>query len=310
VIEEIEQKTGDPKVFWHQESQRWIMILFAKVGSYKLLGSSNLTDWTELGTLNFPGAGERPDLFELPVDEDTENTRWVVSEGRGNYMIGRFDGKSFVPETDVLRSERGTNFYGRQTWNGVSSQRQVSISWLRGSAREYTEMPFSQQFSIPRELTLATTPSGLRMFQRPVEELKQLRINPISWTNTTLEVGVNPLRMAKGNCFDIELEMMPDEADFIILTIGRSRIEFDCKEGTLSFGNKSVDIEVPNGRLQMRILIDRISTEVFASHGRYVLSHVVDNDAELAPLQLRASGGPAHIHALNVWNLESIWPHR
>ncbi len=106
----------DPKVFWHDETDRWIMVVARAVDRViDIYGSDDLKDWellSEFGpTGSVDGVWECPDLFELPVDGDPDNTRWVlqidVTDGSpaggtgAQYFIGDFDGEEFIAEDQV-----------------------------------------------------------------------------------------------------------------------------------------------------------------------------------------------------------------
>ncbi|MEL7146805.1 MAG: glycoside hydrolase family 32 protein, partial [Bacteroidota bacterium] len=71
----------DPKVFWHQQSQRWIMTL-AELDHISFYASENLIAWEKLSDFGLTygshgGVWECPDLFELTV-EGTEESKWVL----------------------------------------------------------------------------------------------------------------------------------------------------------------------------------------------------------------------------------------
>lgn len=103
----------DPKVFWYEPDQRWVMVvsrsLEQKVSIY---GSPDLKAWTHLSDFGPAGATggiwEVPDLFELPVDGNRTNTKWVMAVainggtlygGSGTqYFVGDFDGTTFVAD--------------------------------------------------------------------------------------------------------------------------------------------------------------------------------------------------------------------
>ena len=57
---------------------------------------------TRLSEVPPSGAGECPDLFELPVDGDVQKMKWVFWGGNNNYLIGGFDGKTFTQEAGPL----------------------------------------------------------------------------------------------------------------------------------------------------------------------------------------------------------------
>lgn len=131
VLEMNNNQFRDPKVMWHQESQKWIMVV--SVGYYQgilFYSSTNLRNWTPLsgfGSIgNVAGAWECPDLFKLPVDNDPTNMKWVLahSVGNGQYFIGNFEGHHFswenpAPTGILIHDFEGTN-YGNWTTTGTS----------------------------------------------------------------------------------------------------------------------------------------------------------------------------------------------
>ena len=107
----------DPKVFRYTPKDGgepyWVMVVVEAIDKEVLIyRSENLIDWTYLSTFGPVGATggmwEVPDLVELPVDGDTDDTRWVmlvsmnpgaVAGGSGvQYFVGDFDGTTFTPE--------------------------------------------------------------------------------------------------------------------------------------------------------------------------------------------------------------------
>ena len=56
---------------------------------------------------------ECPDFFELPVDGDATKSKWLFWGGNGSYRLGTFDGTTFKPETESLKSCWGANDYGQ-----------------------------------------------------------------------------------------------------------------------------------------------------------------------------------------------------
>ena len=108
----------DPQVFFHEPTQRWIMVIaFADERKVGIFASTDLTHWEHLSDFGPIGAQsqvwEVPDLFELPVDGDPGRSKWVLLCGMGpnreQYFIGDFDGTTFTldPEQNgyLLRGE-------------------------------------------------------------------------------------------------------------------------------------------------------------------------------------------------------------
>lgn len=86
----------DPKVFWHEPTKKWIMVLCGPPDfSYLIFTSDDLLQWRKES--NISNMFECPDMFPLPLDGDQAKTKWVVVNGDAKYLIGDFDGKVFKP---------------------------------------------------------------------------------------------------------------------------------------------------------------------------------------------------------------------
>ena len=83
----------DPKVFWHEPTKKWIMVLCGPPNySYLIFTSSDLLHWEEQSSIS--NMFECPDMFPLALDGDATKTKWVVVNGDGRYLAGDFDGKA------------------------------------------------------------------------------------------------------------------------------------------------------------------------------------------------------------------------
>ena len=111
----------DPKVFWYQPEKKWVMVAtLAAIHKLVLYSSRNLVNWTFMSTFGpynaTNGAWECPDLFELPVDGNTANEKWVmmvgvnpgsVTAGSGTqYFVGDFDGHKFTADADQIYNRK------------------------------------------------------------------------------------------------------------------------------------------------------------------------------------------------------------
>ncbi|MDR0843715.1 MAG: 2,6-beta-D-fructofuranosidase, partial [Tannerella sp.] len=174
--------TRDPKVFWHTASGKWVMALNERDG-HSIYTSSNLKEWTYQSHLT--GFWECPDLFELPVDNDPGNIKWVMYGASGTYMIGGFDGKTFTPQYGKFSYTTGA-LYAAQTFGNIpeSDGRRIQIGWGR---IQHSGMPFNGMMLLPTELTLRTTPDGIRMFSYPVKEIDRLQEQGQTWSSLTVE---------------------------------------------------------------------------------------------------------------------------
>jgi fructan beta-fructosidase len=199
------QDFRDPKVFWHKKSNLWVMVLAAG-DRIIIYNSTNLKEWisaSEFGEHDgsHEGKWECPDLFELAIDGDLYNHKWVllvsVLEGSPNggsgmqYFIGDFDGKKFT--NSYSASKIYWVDYGRDSYAGVTfsdiplgDERRISLSWMSNwsYASDVPTSPWRGSLTIPRQLILKKSRSEqLQLVSLPCVEIKALRKKSINVTN-------------------------------------------------------------------------------------------------------------------------------
>lgn len=191
----------DPKVFFHEPSQRWIMALAAG-DRVMLYGSDDLISWTHLSNFGPDdatrgGVVEVPDLFELAVANEPGVTRWVMKldtnpggryGGSGaRYVVGDFDGTRFVRIPDDPMPFRwvdfGADFYAGVSFSDLPATdgRRIWLAWMNNwvYASILPTGPWRGAMTVPREVGLIRTDEGSYVLtQRPVAELSALRDGP------------------------------------------------------------------------------------------------------------------------------------
>ncbi len=307
VLGHVAGSNRDPKVIWHEPSQSWVMALYLDGNDYTLFGSKNLKEWTKLCDIAMPGASECPDFFELAVDGDQGRRKWVFWGANGSYRLGSFDGVVFKPETEVLRSLWGANDYAAQTYSGIpdSDGRRIQISWMNGG--KYPGMPFNQQMSFPRELALRSTPAGPRLAMRPVREVEGIRGETKTWSDVLLAADGTGLPLGQGDLWDIEAVIELGAAREAGLRIRGEEIVYDAAAKTLSALGRTAPLEPADGRISLRLLVDRTSIEIFADGGLVTMASCFLPKPENRSLDAFARGGPARLVSLTLHELESIW---
>src|SRR5690606_21999772 len=113
VVDKVSDGNRDPKVIWHQPSKHWVMVLYVEDPQQQhamyFYTSKDMKKWeyaskTLGGKNNDRYLFECPELFELPVDGDPSNKKWVLTGANAQYAIGHFDGKTFHPEQERIFS--------------------------------------------------------------------------------------------------------------------------------------------------------------------------------------------------------------
>jgi fructan beta-fructosidase len=307
VVKQFSPGNRDPQVFWHEKTKRWVMALYVEVPgkghTIHFLTSPNLKDWTLRSQI--PGFYECPNLFPLPVDGDAAKVRWVLHAADGKYMLGDFDGTAYTPDSKEKFQLWYGNFYAAQTFSDAPDGRRVQIGWASGV--DFPEMPFNQQMTAPVELSLRTTPDGVRLFAEPVKELAALRGKPRTLTDVILKPDSKSPSIDVGELIDVEAEFDIGTAKTIGLDVRGVPVLYDVASKQLTSRGKTAPLKLTDGRLKLRGLVDRGSVEVFADGGRVALSigeRVSDRPRELFAF---ARGGEARLRSLRAYPLASVW---
>src|SRR5207249_4140580 len=91
VLKHIVGGNRDPKVVWHEATHRWILALYLDGDKFAFFSSPDLKNWAHLHDINVPGCGECPDFFEIPVEGNKTERKWVWTAANGHYLVGTFD---------------------------------------------------------------------------------------------------------------------------------------------------------------------------------------------------------------------------
>ncbi|HEY4416766.1 MAG TPA: glycoside hydrolase family 32 protein [Verrucomicrobiae bacterium] len=289
----------DPKVFWYAPGNHWVMLLYGD-GQYHILTSTNLLSWKDEHH-PIKDSYECPDFFQLSVDGDRSQMKWVLIQGNGKYSIGTFDGTEFKEETARYSCDIGPNFYATQTWANTETGdgRRIQAAWMREPA--FPDMPFNQQVSFPCELTLHTTPAGLRLFRKPISEIALLHQTPDTWTNRVLRAGETLPLEPSGRLFDLNAKLSIPENARLILNVRGVPVVLTAK--TIESGTQPA--AVMDRVKTLKVLVDRASLEVYVNEGEVSSTRfILPNENGLS---VKAEGGPVTIESLAVYPLNSAW---
>jgi len=293
--------TRDPKIFWHQPSQKWVMVLYEKDG-HSIYNSDNLKSWTFQSHIG--GFFECPELFELPIDGNKHNTKWVMYGASGTYSIGSFDGREFKPFSGKHKYVHG-RFYAAQTFNNIpdSDGRRIQIGWGQ-SITHGGKMPFGQMMLFPTQLTLRSTPNGVRLFNEPVQEIQQLHKKSYQWSNLTREEANEKLKQVSGDLFHIKMKVQSIEGtNFEFRFNGNTMAKYDNNHNTLN----GFFFENENKESDLELLIDRTSVEIFAQGGAFTMVEALPDAINNRGLEFAPGFSSIKILQLEVHELKSIW---
>ena len=147
------------------------------------------------------------------------------------------------------------------------------------------------------------------MCRYPVKEIEKLYASEFVLTNQALAPGENPLAQVKGELFDItaEFDLSKSDCDEIVFDVRGNQVQYNVRTHQLSSCGSSAELTPRSGRIQLRILVDRMSVETFGNHGEVCLTNVAQAHSAQPALSLHAFGGSVSVTSLVVHELNSIW---
>lgn len=312
VVPNINGENRDPKVIWYEPAKEWVMTLYVEkdgVHTIHFFTSPNLRDWKLASISNgVKGTGylfECPDFFELPVDGNANNKKWVLMAANAEYGIGSFDGQKFTDEIPRLRTLKSDTSYAAQTFSDTPDGRRIQIGWLRADS---PGMSFNQAMSLPIELTLVSTPDGPRLRYQPVREMESLRaksyqIGPISLSPN----DQNPLGDVKNELLEIRATFKPNDAKTVRFNVRGVPVVYDVQKQEISVNGHKASAPLKDGAQSLIIYTDRTVYEVFASDGLSYVPVAVIPKAENLGVEVSVEGGAATFTQLEAHELKSIW---
>ena len=294
--------TRDPKVFWYEPTGKWVMVLNERDG-HSIYNSDDLKHWTFESHIT--GFWECPELFELPVDGVTGNKKWVMYGASGTYMIGSFDGRTFVPESGKHYYSTGT-IYAAQTFTNIPSGdgRRIQIGWGRIS---HPGMPFNGTMLLPTVLSLRTTKDGIRLFSEPIKELEALQIAKGQWKDLSAEKAGELLQPYNHTgSLRIRTTLSLSHATNAGLSLyGQNLLDYDMNFNKVNGVFYSPE-DMTSMEISVDIILDRTSVEVFVDGGAdsYSMERRADSNNKDG---FRFWGNNIQVKNLEVYELQSIW---
>ena len=270
----------DPKVFWYEKDKCWFMIVSADKET-RFYKSKNLKKWDYVSAFG-KGLGQQPcqyecpDFFQLPVNGDEKNKKWVMTMNINpgcwfggsatEYFVGDFDGKNFTcPDANEVKwLDWGKDHYATVTFSNTGS-RVLAITWM--SNWQYANLtPFKQNRGangLPRELKLYEKNGKYYISEDVAPEALALRKNTKELGSQTVE-GEKAFTGATSGmegAFEIEADVTADangiagielynnkrERTLIYIDMKEGKVVMDRTEsGLTDFGKQSVphDIEL------------------------------------------------------------------
>ena len=276
----------DPKVFRHEPTGRWIMIL-AVGQEIQIWSSENLKQWQKESSFGSEygchgGVWECPDMLKI-------GDKWVLicninpggphGGSATQYFVGDFDGKRFTCES-MPKVEKwldyGKDHYATVSFSNAPDGRTVVLAWM--SNWQYANQVPTRQFrsanSIARDLGLFKDGEETYVSVVPAKEMLALRGQKVKHPTEACEIVVD----VKGS---MELILFNSKGEQVVMTYDAQQQTFAMNRtmsGDCSFSEAfaCTTVAPTHGRLkQLRLFIDRSSIEAFDADGKMAMTNLV-----------------------------------
>ncbi|MDL2301495.1 glycoside hydrolase family 32 protein [Lachnospiraceae bacterium OttesenSCG-928-D06] len=311
----------DPKI-WKEEDGFYSLVgnKTKEGGQLVLFSSPDGFSWKFESILDHGGAEygkmwECPDFFPL-------DGRWVeiispqfmrakgLEFHNGNntvYFVGDYDKqtKKFQRE-EAYGVDYGMDFYAPQTVETADGRR-IMIGWLQNWDNYLTpeESEWSGIMTIPRELKLVDG----KLFQWPVRELEGYRQNKVLHQNICInkETSLLALKGIHGRKIDLLLSVDVSEAESFSVHLAagenyKTTLSYDAQKQILGMDRTESGIindllctrfmkAAPvNGILELRIVMDRYTIEVFLNNGESAMTTLIYTPLEAEDIWFESAG--------------------
>ena len=156
--------------------------------------------------------------------------------------------------------------------------------------------------TIPRELSLING----HLYQRPVREIENYRVNPVIYKNTDISGEVR-LPGVKGRTLELTAEVLSGDFENLSIHIAHNEEYTSCftynqKEQSIEFdrtysgmrrdviSQRKMKLENPESTLKLRLILDKYSAELFVNDGYQVFSATFYTPLEADGIVFRCDG--------------------
>ena len=273
--------------------------------------------------------------WDVSAFKGSQATIRIVDNNRGGW--GHILADEFV-SSDTSRLEPhdwldwGRDYYATVSFNDAPGGKRIMLGWMNNwdYGQDTPTTTWRGTMALPREVVLTQTATGPRLQQQVVSQADALKNTSAAYTISTgqdIQPGTSTLPIT-GDTVQIDAEFSPGTASsFGLKVLGNSsestRVGYAPSTQRLSIdrsnsGNEdfhpafsSVEdarVELIDGRLRMRLYVDRASVELFAQDGLATITDQVFPGAGANSISLFSEGGTARLESLTVTPLyPAMW---
>ncbi len=252
------------------------------------------------------------------------------------YFTGDWDGKTFKADTDASGKiatkwlDYGKDNYALVSWSDAPDGRRTAIGWMSNwqYAADVPTKQFRSANTLPREIGLFKGPDGeIYASSAPSPELTAMRDKLVA-AKSSMKVGKTPvsfnLPQSNSGICEILVDIDCQDAGTVVMKLANKRGEnvemiYNAQDHTLQFdrrqsGNVDFSESFPavtvsptfetNGKISLRIFVDRSSIEIFGNNGQFVQTNLVFPNEPYSSFSVLSANGKVRISNLKIYSLK------
>ena len=325
----------DPKVSWHEETQKWIMVIAAG-DEIMFYSSPNLINWDyehsfgkDVGAHG--GVWECPDLFKIKDENGQATWALLVSINPGGpnggsgtqYFLGDFDGETFTSSQEsTLWLDYGTDNYAGVTWSNEPSNRNLFMGWMSNWSYAQNVPTYSYRSAMTFARTLHwqnTNNNSIIVSKLPTELIYVIGGNMVDNNNATSKFELlNDETLGEGKFYlETTLDFSAineakiewgNKSSSVVINYNKvtGELLLDRSESGYKFNNLNGNVlKCPyvlpdSNQLKISMLVDKSSMEIFLNDGERVLTALVFPLAPFKNLEISGNNEIEFIKKLKI----------
>lgn len=271
-------------------------------------GDSESLDWASWDLADLKGQSAQIRV----VDHNSGGWGHILAD---QFTLAKAPAKSGTQRASWV--DYGRDNYAGVTFNGLPSNQRISISWMNNwqYAGDVPTDPWRGQMTMPRQLTLESTPQGPRLAQTPVKGIDKLLVNRTkkqvkarrltageAATGRSAELARVEVRVALGSASEAGVVLRRSADGTVGTRIGVRRdgtlVVDRTKSGNVAFNPLFPSVEkapvtLRRGELRFTAYLDRSSVEVFDGSGQVSITDLIYPSASAKGVGTYVVGGTA-----------------
>ncbi|SDB23343.1 beta-fructofuranosidase [Pseudobutyrivibrio sp. YE44] len=300
----------DPKILYRDGKYYTIAVNMdgEDCGNVLVFESEDMLHWDFLKQLDeskweVGRVWECPDYFALGDSQvlivspqETEGDGYEILPGFNNFfLVGKETAPFEFNRNKIQPIDFGTDFYAAQTLESKDGRR-IMIAWMQNwETKDYgnDNHGFFGMMTLPRELWDV----GGYVYQQPVKELETYYNNQIAYSDVRISEEMS-LDGVYGRVLDMKIDLKPEQGneDYIFkICVAKDEkhqtfIELDARKGICkldrsgsgykisALSTREFPVDFENGKIDLRVVLDRWSMELFFNGGKYAASMKIDTE--------------------------------